>query len=238
MSLSPSFGLIGFDDQALDDFDWLQDFSPFAGFGPASEGHGFTDPPVFPQLSHHATVSEPITPFSIANCLQPSISRNILTLDANDSLLSSTQNVARFNDHSMHWREEAQKPLIHTQRTSQVTTNASVSLNRRQYVRSSRSPKTRPPRAVDESLRCKQCHRLFTRKPDLSRHIQSIHEKGIELFCPISTCKKLTKGHGFKRKDNLDKHHQRMHVFLTDELISDDVGDGTGTNEFSNGDQS
>jgi hypothetical protein len=63
--------------------------------------------------------------------------------------------------------------------------------------------------------RCYTCSKSMKRKADLNRHIHSKHDSSVpDYFCPVTSCKRSSKGNGFSRKENLKAHCQRMHPFL------------------------
>lgn len=68
-----------------------------------------------------------------------------------------------------------------------------------------------PPRPKDRPVRCQLCPRSFTRRSDLERHNRSRHEQADVVFCSVKACKRSQKG--FKRKDHMESHYRRMHIF-------------------------
>jgi KRAB domain-containing zinc finger protein len=60
-----------------------------------------------------------------------------------------------------------------------------------------------------EAHMCKTCGKTFTRRFNLTRHIQMVHEPTEDLQCPFEDCGKI-----FKRQDLLDAHHQTKHTEL------------------------
>lgn len=57
------------------------------------------------------------------------------------------------------------------------------------------------------SFKCTNCDKIFCRSDVLRRHINEKHAgRREEFLCPNMGCKKSQKGHGFKRRDKLEKH--------------------------------
>lgn len=56
-------------------------------------------------------------------------------------------------------------------------------------------------------FKCPDCGKTFARSDSLKRHRNEMHAEVVEEFlCPNLGCKKSEKGHGFKRRDKLEKH--------------------------------
>ncbi|KAF2498341.1 hypothetical protein BU16DRAFT_615392 [Lophium mytilinum] len=64
------------------------------------------------------------------------------------------------------------------------------------------------------------CPRIFTRLPDMERHVKNVHIKDEEWWCPIPTCaRSFTRGRDlqgrrrgpFPRKDKRDEHVRKVH---------------------------
>lgn len=221
---SPSFSLIGYGHHLQSSY-WTPGPSEFIGnYG--VEGYGLTNPtlpPVsFGRRMLQSTSSLPVDfgPVPEATALQAPDSVGPLTLNTTTPLVPDTKQADRYDNLTQIPVATTKVTSTQTAIHSQALTSGNLSLKRKQLGRASRKTRPRLQGPMDGSLQCKHCSKSFTRKPDLERHNQSMHQKGIELYCPILTCKKSRKGQGFKRKDNRDKHYQRMHTFVPDE--SDD----------------
>ncbi|KAM3066618.1 hypothetical protein ACMFMG_002331 [Clarireedia jacksonii] len=74
----------------------------------------------------------------------------------------------------------------------------------------------RPPAAAQPALYqrvpCTLCVRTFGRRSDLTRHMTSVHNVGLQVLhlCTVAGCPKSV-GAGFSRKDKVAEHLRRVH---------------------------
>lgn len=61
---------------------------------------------------------------------------------------------------------------------------------------------------------CDICGEDISRRSDLERHKRSKHDTNFTIFCPVESCKRSSRGRGFRRQDHLAEHCLRMHPFL------------------------
>jgi len=69
--------------------------------------------------------------------------------------------------------------------------------------------KLQPPAQKQAFCLWNDCHKAFNRRPDLDRHVQSVH-LGVRSHCTVSGCDN-NGGKGFPRLDKLKAHEKKYH---------------------------
>ena len=69
-----------------------------------------------------------------------------------------------------------------------------------------------------DSLRCTECHKAFTKKRSLTRHLLQVHDKG-RTAKPVFACKHCKKT--FDRKSHLKRHQEKSKCVVMRASLAD-----------------